>query len=95
MKPEETAEETPSESASKTSGNSSFRLTATSLLEIWNFFSVTQDETGSQAADEAGSQVSDQPVDEKPKKKEKLIKNQFNYQDRGTQSGQSSINGIQ
>ena len=26
-------------------------------------------------------------ADEKPKKKEKLIKNQFNYQDRGTQSG--------
>ena len=48
---------------------------------------VAEDETGSQAADEAGSQVSEQPVDEKPKKKEKLIKNQFNYQDRGTQSG--------
>ena len=45
-------------------------------------------ESGSQAASEKNSQTSVVMVDsEKPKKKEKLIKNQFNYQDRGTQSG--------
>ena len=47
-------------------------------------------ESGSQAASESAknSQTSVVMVDsEKPKKKEKLIKNQFNYQDRGTQSG--------
>merc|ERR1712106_591790 len=46
-------------------------------------------ESSSQAALESAqnSQTSVAMVDsEKPKKKEKLIKNQFNYQDRGTQS---------
>ena len=38
----------------------------------------------SQANSKASGTVT---ADEKPKKKEKLIKNQFNYQDRGTQSG--------
>jgi len=68
MKPEETAENEPEESASKTS----------ELVE-----------SSSQAASESAqnSQTSVAMVDsEKPKKKEKLIKNQFNYQDRGTQS---------
>lgn len=72
MKPEETAENEPEESASKTS----------ELVE-----------SSSQAASESAqnSQTSVAMVDsEKPKKKEKLIKNQFNYQDRGTQSGKFS-----
>ena len=72
MKPEDTADNEPEESASKTS-------------EVA--------ESGSQAASESAqnSQTSVVMVDsEKPKKKEKLIKNQFNYQDRGTQSGTSS-----
>ena len=48
-------------------------------------------ESGSLAAASESAQNSQTSVvmvdSEKPKKKEKLIKNQFNYQDRGTQSG--------
>ena len=51
-------------------------------------------ESDSQAAASESAQNSQTSVvmvdSEKPKKKEKLIKNQFNYQDRGTQSGTSS-----
>lgn len=72
MKPEDTAADNePEESASKTS-----EVVA---------------ESGSQAAASESAQNSQTSVvmvdSEKPKKKEKLIKNQFNYQDRGTQSG--------
>merc|ERR1712168_1692442 len=48
--------------------------------------SVAVSAAGSQAASQAGSSASAVQVEEKPKKKEKLIRNQFNYQDRGTQS---------
>ena len=41
----------------------------------------------SQANSQASGANAVNAADEKPKKKEKLIKNQFNYQDRGTQSG--------
>ena len=41
----------------------------------------------SQANSQASGGNAVNAADEKPKKKEKLIKNQFNYQDRGTQSG--------
>ena len=73
MKPEDTAADNePEESASKTSEVAA--------------------ESGSQAAASESAQNSQTSVvmmvdSEKPKKKEKLIKNQFNYQDRGTQSG--------
>ena len=49
--------------------------------------SVAGSALGSQTASAAASNASVQAAEEKPKKKEKLIKNQFNYQDRGTQSG--------
>jgi len=51
--------------------------------------SVAVSNAGSQAASAAGSSASVAQAEEKPaaKKKEKLIRNQFNYQDRGTQSG--------
>lgn len=49
--------------------------------------SVAGSTAGSQTASAAASNASVQAAEEKPKKKEKLIKNQFNYQDRGTQSG--------
>jgi dynein intermediate chain 1 len=50
--------------------------------------SVAVSNAGSQAASAAGSSASVAQAEEKPaaKKKEKLIRNQFNYQDRGTQS---------
>lgn len=50
--------------------------------------SVAGSNAGSQAASATGSSASVAQTEEKPaaKKKEKLIKNQFNYQDRGTQS---------
>ena len=51
--------------------------------------SVAVSNAGSQAASAAGSSASVAQAEEKPaaKKKEKLIRNQFNYQERGTQSG--------
>ena len=49
--------------------------------------SVAASAAGSQTASAAGSSASVPPSEEKPKKKEKLIRNQFNFQDRGTQSG--------
>ena len=59
------------------------------LEETESKASVAVSNAGSQAASEAGSSASVAQAEEKPaaKKKEKLIRNQFNYQDRGTQSG--------
>ena len=59
------------------------------LEEAESRASVAVSNAGSQAASAAGSSASVAQAEEKPaaKKKEKLIRNQFNYQDRGTQSG--------
>ena len=63
------------------------------LEEAESRASVAVSNAGSQAASAAGSSASVAQAEEKPaaKKKEKLIRNQFNYQDRGTQSGNYSF----
>ena len=61
-------------------------LKITGLLED-NLKASEEEHDGNKNPSDINDTASTNIMDEKPKKKEKLIKNQFNYQDRGTQSG--------